>query len=418
MKHSNAVIVIVALLVGIGAGYALHSPVEPASNAAMTMSATSLGEQKVLYWYDPMQPTQHFDQPGKSPFMDMQLVPKYADKAAQSAIAGSVSVDARTVQNLGIRTAAVERGTLATAITAVGTVGYDESAIEVVQARTRGYLERVYVRKPLTPVRRGQPLADLISPEWASAQAEYRALRGMSGPGIESLRAAARQRLLVLGLPAATIDRLDRTGEVASRVALVAPRDGVIAELDAREGQAVEPGMPLFRINGLGTVWVNADVPEAQSAGVRERSAVSVSVPAFPGRTFAGTVNAILPQVDPTTRTLRVRIELSNPDGALAPGMFARVNIESPAGEPQLLVPSAAIIRTGTRTVVIVAEPQGHFRPVDVSTGAEADGKTAILEGLKDDARVVVSGQFLIDSEANLRESLNRMSSPAQESRP
>ena len=399
-----------ALLVGIGIGYILHrSDERPSTTASAPSNAGSSGEKKALYWYDPMAPTQHFDKPGKSPFMDMQLVPKYADKGSDASTAGGVSVDARMVQNLGVRIAPVERGILTPAISVVGTVAYDDNAVEVVQARARGYLGKVYVRKPLTPVKRGEALADLIAPEWTSAQAEYLALRGMSGTNIEHLRAAARQRLTVLGLPDVAIQRLDRTGAGTPRVTLVAPRDGVISELDAREGQAVEPGMPLFRINGLATVWVNADVPEAQTSGLSEGAPVSVSVSAFPGRTFDGSVSAILPQVDPMTRTLRARIELPNLDGVLAPGMFAQVAIEAPAGASQLLVPSEAVIRTGERSVVIVASSDSHFQPVEVKTGAEANGKTAILQGLEDGARVVVSGQFLIDSEASLTGTLTRL---------
>ena len=416
MNRTSGLVVVTALLLGVGLGYALRRPApsEPATSASHVAPAD---EREVLYWYDPMRPDQHFDKPGKSPFMDMQLVPKYADGDSERSV-GGVNVDARTAQNLGIRTAVVERGTLAPEISVAGTVAYDDSALEVVQARARGYLERVHIRKPLTRVRRGQALADLVAPEWAAAQAEYQALRTLSDPNIASLRAAARQRLAVLGMPEDTIRRLDHSSATTPRVTLVAPRDGVIAELDAREGQAVEPGMPLFRINGLATVWIHAEVPEAQSAGVREGSPVSLSVPAHPGRTFTGVVSAVLPQVDVLTRTLRIRIELPNPDGALAPGMFADVRIQPAAGEAQLWVPSEAVIRTGTRTVVIVAEPEGRFRPTDVQAGAEANGKTAILDGLDEGTRVVVSGQFLIDSEANLRGSLMRMSEPEPEHEP
>jgi Cu(I)/Ag(I) efflux system membrane fusion protein len=406
MNRLTIAIVPLALLIGVGIGYVLHRP-------ASVSTIAPPGERKVLYWYDPMQPTRHFNEPGKSPYMDMPLKPKYADEAASTRTEG-VSVSARTTQDLGIRTAPIEHGALAFAVAVVGTVAYDESALEVVQARTRGYLARVYVRKPLTAVRRGEPLAELVSPEWSGAEAEYLALRSAS----PSLRDAARQRLIVLGLPDASIRRLERTGRAQTSVTLVAPRDGVVAELDAREGQAVEPGMPLFRINGLDTVWLQADVPETQSAGLREGTPVSAAVSAFPGRTFAGRVSAILPQVDPTTRTLRLRIELTNSDRALIPGMFAQVKLEPSSAALQLLVPSEAVIRTGTRTVVIVADEDGRFRPVDVKTGAEGGGKTAILDGLDENDRVVVSGQFLIDSEANLRGSLTRMSAPPSEKTP
>lgn len=400
-----------ALIAGALIGYSLR---RPASSGAPASAAQSTA-RAALYWYDPMHPDQHFDKPGKSPFMDMQLVPKYADSA--DAGGAGITIDPRVRQNLAIRTAVAERGSLNPEVVVVGSVAYDEEALAVVEARARGYLERVYVRKPLAHVRAGEPLADLVAPEWAAAEAEYLALRSMSGATIPALRAAARQRLAVVGVPDDAIRRLDRTGKASSRVTLTAPRDGVVASLDAREGQAVEPGMPLFRINGLDRVWVHAEVPEQQARGIEIGVPAKIEVAAFSGRTFSGTVDAVLPDVDAATRTERVRIELANPDRGLAPGMYATVRLAAGQSREAVLVPSEAVIRTGTRTVVIVADAGGAFRPVEVRTGAESGDRIAILDGLDAGARVVVSGQFLIDSEANLRGTLTRMNAP-EETRP
>ena len=408
MNRLAMILVVIALLTGIALGAWLRP-------AASVKPSAAPAQDAVLYWYDPMHPDQHFDKPGRSPFMDMDLVPKYANAASEGG--DGVQIDARTAQNLGVRVVKAERGVLRQPLTVAGTIAFDASAVEVVQARARGYLERVHARRVLAPVRAGEPLADLVAPEWAAALAEYHALRAMPGSDLAALRKAARQRLQVLGVPDAAIRQSERTGAANGRVTLVAPRDGVLAAIDAREGQAVEPGMPLFRINGLDQVWVEAAVPEAHAAALRSGLPVQIEVPAWPGRSFDGTIAAVLPQVDPVSRTLGVRIVLENTDHALAPGMLARVRLRADDGRQRVLVPSEAVITTGTRSVVIVEESAGRFMPHEVRTGAEANGRTEILEGLDSGARVVASGQFLIDSEANLRGSLRRLGpDPSQSS--
>jgi Cu(I)/Ag(I) efflux system membrane fusion protein len=279
----------------------------------------------------------------------------------------------------------------------------------VLQARTAGFVEKLYARAPLDPVAKGAPLVELLVPEWAGAQEEYLALLRSRIPGADELRAAARSRLLLLGMSEAQIQRLESSQVPQSRITLHSPINGIIAELDVREGMTVMPGATLFRIVDLGTVWVNAQVPETLGGVLRPGMAVEARAAAYPGEVFRGKVGAILPEVDAQTRSIRARIELANPGGRLKPGMFATLDFRPEGARPALLVPSEAVIRTGERAVVIVADGEGRFRPVDVETGAESGGRVEIAKGLAAGTRVVVSGQFLIDSEASLRASGMRM---------
>jgi Cu(I)/Ag(I) efflux system membrane fusion protein len=240
-----------------------------------------------------MYPQQRFDKPGKSPFMDMQLVPVYADEGAS---ANGVKVSPQLAQNLGVRTAVAERGRLASSIEAVGTIAFDERAVHLVQARTAGNVEQLFVRAPLDPVRKGQPLARLFVPEWAGAQQEYLALKGSRIEGAAELARAARNRLLLLNMSEEQVQQVDREGKPVTRVTIVSPADGVVGELGAREGMNVMPGATLFRINGLGSVWVNVDVPEPNAAAIRPGTPIIATVPAYPGERFEGRVAAVLPK--------------------------------------------------------------------------------------------------------------------------
>lgn len=413
MRTTHALLLAAALAAAgaaLGYRYALHghaaAGAQPAAAAAGTAAPAGEGERKVLYWYDPMYPQTRFDKPGKSPFMDMQLVPKYADEAGGGS---GVAIDPRVSQSLGVRTAEARPGMLERRVEAVGSVAWNERGVVVLQARTGGFVERLHVRAPLDPVAKGAPLVELLVPEWTAAQEEYLALLRTTLPGSDELRAAARSRLLLLGMTETHVQRLEASRTPQSRVTLHAPIGGVVAELDVREGMTVMAGATLFRIVDLGTVWVNAQVPETHGAVLRPGAAVEARVAAYPGELFRGKVGAILPEVDAATRSIRARIELANPGGRLKPGMFATLDFRPEAARKALLVPSEAVIRTGERTVVVVAEGDGRFRPVDVETGAESGGETEIVKGLTPGTRVVVSGQFLIDSEASLRASGTRM---------
>ena len=363
--------------------------------------------KKVLYYHDPMMPGNKFDKPAKSPFMDMMLVPVYADSDAGSESAGSkVSVSPRIQQNLGVRTAAVTEGMLSPQVAAVGSIAFNERDQVIVQARATAYVERLQVRATLDRVVKGQALAGLYVPDWIAAQEEFLSVRRMQGTDLAPLVDGARQRMRQVGMSDAQIALVESSGRTQPRITLVAPIGGVVTELMAREGMTVAPGATLFRINGLSTVWANAEVPESQSALLRPGTKVQARSPAAPGAVFEGKVQAILPEVNQTTRTLKARVELANANGALVPGMFVQMQFMDMRHEKALLVPTEAIIQTGKRTLAMLAEQgdnSGRFRPVDVEIGIESGGQTEVKRGLQLGQRVVVSSQFLIDSEASLK---------------
>ena len=355
---------------------------------------------KVLYYHDPMVPGNKFDKPAKSPFMDMMLVPVYADGDSDGS---KVTVSPRIQQNLGVRTAEVTEGTLSPQVSAVGSIAFNERDQAVVQARATGYVEKLYVRATLDPVRQGQPLADLYVPDWIAAQEEFLSVRRMQGTDLAPLVDGARQRMRQVGMNDAQMRLVESSGRTQPRITLTAPIGGVVVELMARDGMTVMSGATLFRINGLSTVWANAEVPESQAALVRPGAKVQAKSPAVPGATFDGKVQALLPDVNASTRTLKARLELANPGSRLVPGMFVQMQFMDQRAEKSLLIPTEAVIQTGKRTVVMVAEEGGRFRPVDVDAGIESAGQTEIKRGLKLGQRVVVSSQFLIDSEASLK---------------
>jgi Cu(I)/Ag(I) efflux system membrane fusion protein len=356
--------------------------------------------KKVLYYHDPMVPGNKFDKPAKSPFMDMMLVPVYADGDSDGS---KVTVSPRIQQNLGVRSAEVTQGTLSPQVAAVGSITWNERDQVIVQARATGFVERLHVRATLDRVAKGQPLAELYVPEWIAAQEEFLSVRRMQGTELAALVEGARQRMRQVGMSEGQIGLVESSGRTQPRITLVAPIGGVVTELMAREGMTVMSGATLFRINGIGTVWANAEVPESQAALLRPGAKVQAKSPAAPGTTFDGKVQAILPEVNMTTRTLKARLELANPGGRLVPGMFVQMQFMDMRAEKALLIPTEAVIQTGKRTVVMLAEDNGRFRPVDVEIGIETGGQTEVKRGLQAGQRVVVSSQFLIDSEASLK---------------
>jgi Cu(I)/Ag(I) efflux system membrane fusion protein len=413
MKRPTVILIAVPVAIALVAlGYVggrRRSPVEP-SPAPAAGPASGAGSKKVLYWYDTMVPQQHFDHPGLSP-MGMQMVPRYAD-ANVGSDHGALRISAATLQNLGVRTATVERRVLGAALRVPGTISWDLRQASTISARVDAVIVKLDVRAPYTAVTAGAPLAELLAPQWNSALAEYGALQQAGSSDARALRNAARERLQVLGMTTADIRSAQRGGD-RSAITLHAPQAGVVTTLDVREGQRVTAGQTLMTINGLSTVWVEAALPQGVAGTVSATTPVSVSVDALPGRTFKGTVETLLPDVDNATRTQRARIVIENPDGALSPGMFATVQLDPARGEARPVVPDDALIATGSQTRVVLAEANGHFRDVEVKAGRSAGGYTEILAGLGGGEKVVVSGQFLIDSEASLSGALERLGGSA-----
>ena len=407
----------VAALAAVAAttGWMNRAPTEPMTADAPdhagheNAAPPAEGQRKVLYYYDPMRPDVRFDAPGKSPFMDMDLVPKYA---GESGVDGGtiVEIDPRMAQNLGIRTAAVTRGTFSHSFDAVGAVEVDERRIFAVESRAEGWVERLHLRAVGDPVRKGQLVAGVYSPELFSAQEEL-ALAARTGDA--DLIAASRQRLRLLGAAEGQIEEVLESGKAQRQTRIVAPESGVVMELNVREGQKVMPGMPLIRIADLSRVWITVEVPESLSSGLRQAGKAEARLAALPGRTFEGRVEYVYPSLDTATRTVRARLAFQNRDGALKPGMYANVAVLAGTQQNALQAPTEAVIRTGKRTVVIVAEGEGRFRPAEVTLGPEHEGTIVILDGLEEGQQVVTSGQFLLDSEASLRGAYQRLEGEA-----
>jgi len=396
------------VVIAAGAFYLGRSTAPASQSAAATpAAAASAGDRKILYWHDPMVPGQKFDKPGKSPFMDMQLQPVYADEAGDEA---GVRISPLVQQNLGIRAVAVRRAEVSTTFDSVGAVQFDERLNVAVQTRVSGYLERLAVRAPMERVSRGQALGTVFAPEWLGPLNEIVALK-RAGASAELL-GAARDRTRAMSIPAELVRQAEENGVAQARYTLSAPAGGVVAELGVREGMAVSPGMTLFRIAGLEKVWAVAEVPEAQAVRLARGQKVTAALQADPGQTFTGTLQEILPQVSTATRTLQARFEVDNRGGRLVPGMLLRLQVTGPSGV-RLVVPAEAVIRTGTRAVAIVRQGDGRFEPREVKLGADLGDTLEIAEGLKEGEQVVASGQFLIDSEARLRSVLGSMAPAA-----
>lgn len=411
MKRTGIMVAGVVILAGVlFAGYWIGRMQNRASSVAGRSSAAE--QRKILYWYDPMAPQQHFDHPGRSP-MGMRMVPKYANTTRQTE-PGVVRIAPEVIENLGVRTTLVRVAPLNETVRVPATVTWDTRESVTVSARVNETIDRLYVRAPFATVCKGEPLAKVLAPEWSAAGAEYLALRHAESKSARSLRGAALQRLHALGMDDATIAGL-RAGN--PEIVLRAPITGVITQLAVTQGEQVSAGAPLMTLNALNHVWVEADIPQAQIAGIAAGTSASVTVSAQPGETFHGEVQRVLPEVNPATRTERVRIVLGNPQQELVPGMFVEVAIHAAAGAVHPLVPDGALVTTGNATRVILAEGGGTFRVVPVRIGRAANGETAILAGLSGGERVVTSGQFLIDSEASLSGALERLSTPARPGR-
>ena len=403
-------ILLITLLVGIAMGSFGYYWLGHKSASSAHIAAAGSGGAKSddpLYWVAPMDANFRRDKPGKSP-MGMDLVPVYSS-TDEADSAGLVSISPTVINNLGVRLTTVVNQPLATEIQTVGYVKYNEDLLVHIHPRVEGWVEKLYVKSAGDPVLEGQPLYDLYSPELVNAQEEYLLALQRNN---ETLEDAARQRLLSLQIPKAVIDDLRRSRQVKSTTTFFSPQQGVVDNLEIREGFYVKPGINLMTIGALDEVWVEAEVFERQASLIDTGAGVTMTLDYLPGRQWQGQVDYIYPTLDPVTRTLRLRLRFSNADHALKPNMFAEININSRPTAPTLLVPREALIRTGNGDRVVLALGDGKFRAVQVRTGRISSLQAEILEGLHKGQSIVSSGQFLLDSESSKTADLQRLYEP------
>lgn len=408
-------VALVAAGVGWFAGELRERPEGPASEGPCPGGATP------LYWKAPMDPSYVRDAPGKSP-MGMDLVPECPPASGVGAgEEGTVVLDSATVQKIGVRTTRVERQDLSRQVRTVGRVAYDERRVSHAHTKVQGWVERLFIDYVGQAVKRGQPLLEIYSPELVATQEElllaarYRETTSESTfddvrGGGESLFAATRRRLELWDVPQRDIERLLETGTVKRTLTVYAPASGVVTRLGVRSGMEVRPNDNLYTIANLSSVWVLAAVYEYELPWIALGERATMELSYVPDRSFTGTISYVSPFLDPKTRTAEVRVELANADGALKPEMFGTVLLSGKTVSNALVVPTEAVLRSGRRTLVVVALGEGRFEPRDVELGLDSgDGRIQVVRGLAAGDEVVVSSQFLIDSESNLQEAVRKM---------
>lgn len=370
--------------------------------------AAEQDDREILYWVAPMDANYRRDKPGKSP-MGMELVPVYAD--ADGGDGSSISIAPEVVQNLGVRTAVAERSRLWRGIDTVGYVDYDESKVSHIHLRTEGWIENLAVESEGERVTRGQRLFNLYSPALVNAQEEF--VQALVG-GNKGLIRASRSRLTALGIPGSQIKRLEKERKASQTIPIYAPQDGVVASLSVRDGMYIKPATRVMSLADLSSVWLLAEVFERQADWVEVNQPAEVTLAFLPGRTWEGRVEYIYPSLDPKTRTLKARLRFPNPDEALKPNMYANVIIYGGPKDDVVVIPIEALIRTGREERVVIALGKGRFESRTVRAGIESGEWVEVIEGVQPGEDIVVSGQFLIDSEASLKASMMRMAPAAE----
>jgi Cu(I)/Ag(I) efflux system membrane fusion protein len=395
-------VAVAAVLTGIGLGWWLADTGSQRSAAQSGARDT----REILYWAAPMDPNYRRDKPGKSP-MGMDLVPVYADEAGAADEQPSIRINPTVINNIGVKTAPAERGTLFRQIETVGFIAPDANRIEHIHVRTEGWIEQLEADTEGDRIKAGQRLFRIYSPALVSAQDEYlQALRS----GQATLIRAAGTRLRALGMRADQLETLKSRGEALQLFDVRSPIDGYVMELNVRQGMFVQPGTTIMSLADLSTVWVDVSVFEKQIDWVEAGQAARMRLAFAPDREWLGEVDYVYPTIRPESRTARVRLAFDNPDLALKPNMYAKVAIDGAPRRGVVHVPSQAVIRAGGNERVILALGDGRFRPARVRTGLESGGRVEIAAGLAAGEKIVISSQFLIDSEASLDASLLRMS--------
>ena len=403
--RASAVLSLAVALLLTGCLDSTPSPSEPPADAVQDTALEHAAKHLDPKYVCPMHPQIVRDEPGNCPICGMDLVAKMVD--AQSGKHPAVEIGSAVINSMGVRTAKARNATLWRYIQTVGRIDYDETRLTHVHPRAEGWMEQLSLRAEGDPVEKGQLLGRLYSPEILSAQVDF--LIALDQTGNKQRVEKARNRLRLLGVTEPTISTIQKNGEPQNTVPVVANADGVVTKLGVRQGMYVKPEMEIVTIADLARIWVLVDVYEQQIEWLALGQTAEIKVPAYPGRSWEGLVEYIYPELDPKSRTLRVRLAFDNPDGLLKANMFADVVIYGGPRREVLAVPAEAVIETGRRSSVVRALGGGRFQPVDVVTGMASGGLVEILSGLNSDDEVVVSGQFLIDSESSLQASFLRM---------
>ena len=383
---------IIALISGISIGIA--------ATVLLNKNISQEDEEKPLYWAAPMDPNFRRDGPGKSP-MGMDLIPVYEEKETSSSnpgLAQAIFIKSEVQHNLGVKTDKATLKTLSPQFETVGYVGYNEDTLIHIHPRVEGWIEKLYVKAEGNPVEKGKPLYELYSPELVIAQEEY--ILALEQNNARLIRSAT-DRLKALHVPTKTIQRLSRTKTVNQHITFYSPQNGVIDNLNIREGYFVKPDKTLMSIGALDKIWVEAEIFETLSSKVKPGLKAQMAIDALPGKSWQGKVDYIYPTLNEVRRTLRVRMEFDNSGGLLKPNMYAKISLFSQPEENILTIPKPALIRTGKMDRVVLALEEGHFKSVQVSVGSIYDDDVEILSGLKEGDSIVTSGQFLIDSESS-----------------
>jgi len=394
--------------------------VDQAKTTATSQNGQPQGERKIKYWVAPMDPTYIRDEPGKSP-MGMDLIPVYEDETADGS---TITIDPVTAQNMGVRTAVVERRDLFRLIRTVGTIDYEEPQVTSINAKVDGWVEKLHVDQMGQMVRKGQPLLEIYSPKLVSAQQEYLlALRSRSAlkdssfaeiaSGGERLLNAARQRLRYWDISDKQIRRLEESGQVQKTLTLYAPYKGIVTMKMVMPGQFVNAGQELFQIGDISNIWVYADIYEYELPWIKVGQEAEVLLPFAGNPSLKAKIDYIYPYVEPRTRTVKARLELANPGLELKPEMYVQVRIQGQKVENALAVPVEAVLNSGEKQRVFIALDEGKFEPRQVKTGVQdQEGTVQILQGVLEGEKVVTSAQFLFDSESQLREAIQKMREP------
>jgi Cu(I)/Ag(I) efflux system membrane fusion protein/cobalt-zinc-cadmium efflux system membrane fusion protein len=433
----TALVVLLAGVIGGWIGMSLWShrqtSSKPGAGEAATQESSTASKEglkaglidpktgkKIKYWVAPMDPTYIRVEPGKSP-MGMDLVPVYEEEGGEKEPTSTIRIDPVTVQNMGVRTALVRKKPLVKYIRAVGNIRTDETKLYEINTKFAGWIEKLYVEFEGEVVRKGQPLFDIYSPELVSAQEEYllalRQYENLSSSaypsirqGAERLLQASRTRLLYWDHTDKQIREIEQTGKTRKTVTIHSPASGVVVIRKATEGRYFKPGKRMYKIADLSTVWVDVEIYEYDLPWIHQGMTAEMELPYAPGKRFHGKVLYIYPYLNPQTRTAKLRLEFPNPNYELKLDMYANVYLKSTIAEESLVVPQEAVIRSGDRNLVFVSLGEGRFQPREVKLGLEGnENEYQVLEGLREGENIVVSAQFMLDSESHLREAIQKM---------